>query len=134
MAHLCEACGVAPAMGPGKGRYGYFCYCRPCLDAKIAAEVAPTIERRKQMRMKTRRTVAEKRLFVAAHRFVAIAIRNGFLDVLDGTQVCVDCGAIATVYEHRDYGRPLDVEPVCRACNGRRGMGAMPPRVIATTD
>lgn len=34
---------------------------------------------------------------------------------------CVDCGAPAEHYEHRDYNRPLDVEPTCRSCNYRRG-------------
>lgn len=34
---------------------------------------------------------------------------------------CVDCGAVAEHYEHRDYNRPLDVEPTCRSCNYRRG-------------
>jgi hypothetical protein len=34
---------------------------------------------------------------------------------------CVDCGEPAVAYEHRDYNRPLDVEPVCRSCNGHRG-------------
>ena len=34
---------------------------------------------------------------------------------------CVDCGAPATGYDHRDYAKPLDVEPVCTGCNNRRG-------------
>lgn len=34
---------------------------------------------------------------------------------------CTDCGGTATDYDHRDYGRPLDVQPVCRRCNVRRG-------------
>jgi hypothetical protein len=37
---------------------------------------------------------------------------------------CVDCGKTAQVYDHRDYGRPLDVVPVCRACNAKRGTAA----------
>lgn len=36
-------------------------------------------------------------------------------------QLCVDCGAPAKHYDHRDYLRPLDVEPVCVRCNLRRG-------------
>lgn len=35
--------------------------------------------------------------------------------------LCVDCGAAAHDYEHRDYTKPLDVVPVCRGCNKRRG-------------
>lgn len=34
---------------------------------------------------------------------------------------CVDCGRPAEQYDHRDYARPLDVEPVCRSCNVMRG-------------
>ena len=36
-------------------------------------------------------------------------------------QICVDCGRAATVLEHRDYCRPLDVDPTCHRCNMRRG-------------
>lgn len=36
-------------------------------------------------------------------------------------QICVDCGRAATELEHRDYLRPLDVDPVCHRCNCRRG-------------
>lgn len=34
---------------------------------------------------------------------------------------CADCGRPARDYDHRDYTRPLDVTPVCRGCNQRRG-------------
>ena len=34
---------------------------------------------------------------------------------------CVDCGSPASVYDHRDYNRPLDIQPVCRSCNKKRG-------------
>jgi len=52
---------------------------------------------------------------------VHLAIRLGELPKLDGTVACVDCGAPARDYDHRDYNRPLDVEPVCRGCNVKRG-------------
>jgi len=35
---------------------------------------------------------------------------------------CVDCGDQAQCYDHRDYLAPFAVEPVCQACNARRGM------------
>ncbi len=38
---------------------------------------------------------------------------------------CRDCGAQAEVYDHRDYSKPLDVEPVCRSCNAHRGPAAL---------
>ena len=34
---------------------------------------------------------------------------------------CVDCGAPASGFDHRDYTLPLQIEPVCAACNKRRG-------------
>jgi hypothetical protein len=34
---------------------------------------------------------------------------------------CIDCDGPAQVYDHRDYSKPLDVEPVCRSCNAKRG-------------
>lgn len=55
-----------------------------------------------------------------AHRFVKLAIRAGYL-AKPNTLTCADCGNTATEYDHRDYNRPLDVEPVCHACNNRRG-------------
>lgn len=39
---------------------------------------------------------------------------------------CADCGGQAIWYDHRDYGKPLHVEPVCRACNFKRGPAAFP--------
>jgi len=37
--------------------------------------------------------------------------------------ICVDCGARATGYDHRDYRKPLEIEPVCQSCNYHRGPG-----------
>jgi hypothetical protein len=42
---------------------------------------------------------------------------------------CVDCGKRATCWEHRDYGKPLDVEPTCHRCNLRRGPAKYPNRM-----
>lgn len=35
--------------------------------------------------------------------------------------LCVDCGVPAVCYDHRDYAKPLRVEPVCASCNLKRG-------------
>ncbi len=35
--------------------------------------------------------------------------------------LCIDCGSRATDYDHRDYNKPLEVEPVCQSCNLKRG-------------
>jgi len=58
---------------------------------------------------------------------VKAAVKFGVLPQLaDGEYACVDCGGIATQYDHRDYARALDVEPVCRSCNNHRGTAAWP--------
>lgn len=57
---------------------------------------------------------------------VSRAIASGHLRRPDCFR-CVDCGKPATQYEHRDYNRPLKVDPVCRTCNRRRG-AAIPKR------
>lgn len=51
---------------------------------------------------------------------VAKAIRTGLLPRPTGLP-CTDCTRPAEEYDHRDYNRPLDVQPVCRRCNARRG-------------
>jgi hypothetical protein len=55
-----------------------------------------------------------------AHRAVAMAVKRGDLQHVS-TLYCVDCGKFAQCYDHRDYEKPLDVEPVCFSCNSRRG-------------
>lgn len=60
------------------------------------------------------------------HRSVAKAISLGVLPKLDGTIACADCGGVATEYDHRDYSRPLDVDPCCKPCNRRRGTAKWP--------
>jgi hypothetical protein len=60
-----------------------------------------------------------------AHSVVAAAIRGGALARPDSLR-CTDCDAAAAQYDHRDYNKPLDVEPVCRRCNLRRGPGIPP--------
>lgn len=39
------------------------------------------------------------------------------------TLLCVDCGKKAHDWDHRDYNKPLDLEPVCAKCNQARGPG-----------
>lgn len=55
-----------------------------------------------------------------SHKYVVNAIRDGYLPS-PSTLTCLDCGAPAKAYDHRDYNKPLDVEPVCHACNSKRG-------------
>lgn len=55
-----------------------------------------------------------------AHAAVSRAVAAGRLKKASEC-VCVDCGAQARCYDHRDYNKPLDVEPVCSRCNKLRG-------------
>jgi hypothetical protein len=55
------------------------------------------------------------------YRRVHQAIQKGVLLPLDGAVLCVDCGESATEYDHRDYAKPLEVDPVCGRCNRKRG-------------
>lgn len=57
---------------------------------------------------------------INARRQVAAAIKACLLPPPTRFR-CTDCNLRASEYEHRNYSRPLDVEPVCRSCNRRRG-------------
>lgn len=83
----------------------YAKFCLPCLA-----------ERGKKRRARRKASGMDD-----AHTALNRAVRNGKIPKLDGTIPCVDCGAPACDYDHRDYSKPLDVEPVCRRCNLRRG-------------
>lgn len=55
-----------------------------------------------------------------ASRQVATAIAAGRLPRPNQLK-CADCPAPAIEYEHRDYNKPLQVDPICRRCNLLRG-------------
>lgn len=55
-----------------------------------------------------------------AHTATARRVKIGVIPKAK-TMTCVDCGAQAFAYDHRSYARPIDIEPVCRSCNTRRG-------------
>ena len=46
----------------------------------------------------------------------------GLVPKIEG-QFCVDCGADAVDYDHRNYVRYMDVDAVCRSCHVKRGPG-----------
>lgn len=109
------------------GRSAY----EPGLCATHRAQVVESHRRRgqaiREARAASRRTNAEIDWRNWAIRSVARAVRNGWLpDLSTGEYACVDCDGIADRWEHRDYAHVLDVEPVCHACNMRRGLGRMP--------
>jgi hypothetical protein len=66
--------------------------------------------------------IRSNRVTRAASARVSYAVRTGKL-ARPTTLTCADCGQPATEYDHRDYSRPLQVEPVCHPCNKRRGPG-----------
>lgn len=51
---------------------------------------------------------------------VVRAVRRGDLRPVREC-ACVDCGAPARHYDHRDYNKPTEVNPVCVSCNHKRG-------------
>lgn len=59
-------------------------------------------------------------LQTAAYRELWRAKRDGRVGNVLG-KLCMDCQAPASVWDHRDYSRPLDVDAVCWSCNNRRG-------------
>ena len=77
-------------------------------NRKVCINCSASIERRREDSRKS------------TYRAVWRARMDGLIPPLTG-RLCVDCGAPATRYDHRDYGKPLDVEPVCHGCNIRRG-------------
>lgn len=57
-----------------------------------------------------------------AHAAVSAMVIAGLVKKLpcDGIN-CVDCGKQATHWEHRDYRKPQEIEPICKSCNTKRG-------------
>lgn len=55
-----------------------------------------------------------------AHKILQEQKYRGYKDSPEGEK-CVDCGEPAKHWEHRNYARPLIVEPVCHSCNLKRG-------------
>jgi hypothetical protein len=66
-----------------------------------------------------------------AQRAVRLAIIEGRLPRLDGSVKCKDCGKPAQVYDHREYAKPLEVDPVCRRCNCKRGPAKETRQIIS---
>ena len=62
-----------------------------------------------------------RRIIGRAVSIVHAAIREGKLKEIDEKTKCTDCDYPAEDYDHRDYFKPLDVVPVCKSCNRKRG-------------
>jgi len=99
-----------------KNHFYFYRDCPACGKAAIMGMSARTCNACSHKRYK-----AIQAARMPAAQAVARAIREGNLERLDGSVSCVDCGSPAQVYDHRWYSKPLEVEPVCRSCNSRRG-------------
>jgi hypothetical protein len=65
-----------------------------------------------------------QRLRNVARGVICYAMQKGrLLDLSKANVQCVDCGKRALVWDHRDYTKPMLVDPVCYSCNGLRGQG-----------
>lgn len=97
-------------------------FCERCHEADISSRDAFT-----RFCMPCQRSRLQDNGGSAAHHAVHAAIRRGELPH-PKTLLCTDCGKPAMDYDHRDYGKPLQVEAVCRSCNRLRG----PARPVLT--
>lgn len=111
----------APAWGPRKIPYRTRVYsCRVCME-----EFEGYFVGRHWYCSKCRRLVVEAK--AAASSWVSMAIRFGVLMPASMFR-CDDCAEWATGWEHRDYSKPLEVDPTCGSCNLLRG-----PAVISSS-
>jgi hypothetical protein len=134
----CEACAKALSLERNRARnlcggdHAWWPRCEQCERMKKArqheAAARGAANRRKNYPQWQRPENWDRYWSGKAHGMVVCAIRQGLLPKLDGTIACTDCGAPAKEYDHRDYGRPLDVQPVCRSCNKARGTAIWPSR------
>lgn len=107
---VCLECDTELKPRVGCERGGRPLRCDPCGTARYWA----LVERRALAASAVKREVKEGRL------------------PRPSTLVCVDCGRPAEQYDHRDYSKPLQVDPVCRSCNVLRGPAPYPP--LPTTE
>ena len=98
---VCHLCGAVESVSGGTS----FHRCLACRDAGIDP-------RPRMAHDWTGRAIAQG--------IVSVAVRDGRLPIAKLFR-CADCAGPASEYEHRDYNRPLDVQPICRGCNLRRG-------------
>lgn len=84
-----------------------------------------TNRRRNKIALTGEERLAWSRMRSRAAQSVRRAIKSGRLvDLKKNAVPCIDCGTRATMYDHRDYSKPLEVSPVCGSCNIHRGTNA----------
>lgn len=107
--------------------------CLTCLDIWYSATQSTPL-RSPNAVVKAAKWVPERAMkywMGRAHSVVAKAKVAGILPALDGSIKCTDCDRPAKVYDHRDYGKPLSVDPVCLSCNRVRGSAQYPTSALA---
>lgn len=95
-------------------------YCVICAQETVHRALYCNDCKRKRLNAKLASKRAEMPLMYSAYAIVREAVVAGILPKARGLK-CVDCGQEAWHYDHRDYRKPLEIEPVCISCNYRRG-------------
>lgn len=121
---LCSDCGADIS------EYAY--NARRCASCKSAADLALSKARYERLKddpdFKAKSNASARAyrqkypLACRAHFVVKYHVRVGRIPAARHL-ACVDCGKPATDYDHRDYTKPLEIEPTCRSCNLLRGPG-----------
>ncbi len=112
-------------------------YCGACDTPHYCVACARKKKERMRLAMANRKSRSQSSYFrplnaerwwqQRCHSLIKTAVGRGLLPNLKtGQYACADCGGVAHEYDHRDYGRPFDVEPVCRSCNKQRGTATWP--------
>lgn len=104
--NVCRECGTSIAQ-----RHYLARYCFPCAE-----------ERRKRSTIRSWKNSPLRSGHEASRKITKYAVKIGFLPPPTDFD-CQDCGKPAECYDHRDYNKPLDVDPVCVSCNSSRGRG-----------
>lgn len=129
---------VAQHIGVAASTVGHYCTGRRLLAYKVALEVseflalhgvkcsAHTLTVSQERKLPSKSAGCDEKIALLARCMVNAAVKRGIIPSLKvGDVACVDCGGVADRYDHRNYARPLDVEPVCAACNQLRGAGCI---------
>ena len=135
MPRYCAPCEVLARRDGFAKRFPWWCgacdsphYCKVCDQIKRDRWRASMAHRKERSTSSYFRPVDAERWWQhRSHTLVRTAVKRGLLpDLKTGEFACADCGGVALEYDHRDYGRPFDVTPVCRSCNKQRGTAVWP--------
>lgn len=116
---MCVRCLIRRGRGEfcknSRAKDGLQSWCKDCQRDYMRGRKVDPERRRLAARRSAKKFVTKRR----ARERVKDAVRRGDLPPVR-TMACADCGATANAYDHADHNLPLDVEPVCHECHGRR--------------